>query len=114
MDQAASAAGAVFVYVTAPDEPTAAKLAETIVRRRLAACANILSGMRSVYWWDGQLDHADEVVLIFKTRADRVDRLTKAVVEEHPYECPCVAVLPITGGNAEFLKWIAAETEGGA
>ena len=114
MDQSIDNSKFSLVYVTVPDQLTADKLSESIVSRRLAACANILPGMRSIYWWNGTLDRADELVLVFKTRSDLVDRLTAAVLAEHPYECPCVVALPITGGNPEFLKWIAAETEAAA
>lgn len=102
---------AILVYVTAPDGETAVALAKTMVEQRLAACANILGPITSVYWWDGKVNTEAEVGLILKTRQSLVPELTAALRQAHPYECPCVVALPITGGNPDFLAWIAAETK---
>lgn len=101
---------AVLVYVTAPDSETAAALAKSMVENRLAACANILGPITSVYWWDGRINTEGEVGMILKTRENLVSELTKALCLAHPYDCPCVVALPISGGNPDFLAWIAAET----
>jgi len=101
-----------LVYVTAPNLAEAESLARLAVTRRLAACANILPGMRSLYWWRGQLEQADEGVLVLKTTAALAGELTQALVQAHSYDCPCVVVLPIEGGHPAFLEWIAAETDG--
>lgn len=101
---------AFLVYVTAPGAAEAEALARLAVEGRLAACANILPGMRSLYWWQGTLEQADEVVLILKTTEALVPALTKALVEAHSYDCPCVVALPITAGNPAFLQWIEDET----
>lgn len=101
---------AQLVYVTAPSLAEAESLARLAVEGHLAACANILPGMRSLYWWQGKLEQADEVVLILKTTEALVPALTKALTEAHSYDCPCVVALPITGGNPDFLRWIADET----
>ena len=100
----------VLIYVTIPDVSAAERMAKAIVELRLAACANILPGMRSIYWWNDTLEEADEVVLLFKTRADLAAQLTDAVLAMHPYETPCVVQLPIIGGSADFLDWIRRET----
>lgn len=99
-----------LIYITAPSHDEAMTLAETLVGERLAACANVLGPMTSVYWWDGKLNRDAEVALVLKTRADLVEALTARVKQVHPYECPCVVALPITGGNPAFLNWINAET----
>ena len=99
-----------LVYVTAPSLAEAESLARLAVTQRLAACANILPGMRSLYWWQGRLEQADEVVLLLKTTADKADELVQALASAHSYECPCVVLLPIEGGHRGFLDWIAAET----
>jgi len=101
---------AQLVYVTAPSLAEAEGLARLAVEARLAACANILPGMRSLYWWRGQLEGADEVVLLLKTTEALVPALTKALTEAHSYDCPCVVALPIASGNPDFLRWIEAET----
>lgn len=99
-----------LVYVTAPDLAEAERLARLAVERRLAACANILPAMRSLYWWRGKLEQADEVVLLFKTTEALAGELTRTLAEAHSYDCPCVVVLPIESGHPAFLQWIEEET----
>ena len=99
----------MMIYMTAADEAGAARLAEALVERRLAACVNILPGVRSVYRWQGRIERAAEVALVAKTTAEKVEALTAEVRRLHPYECPCVVALPIAGGNAAFLEWVARE-----
>ena len=99
-----------FCYVTAGSREEALAIGRVIVEERLAACANVLDGMSSVYWWQGALQQASEAVLILKTRAELVERLTARIRELHSYDCPCVVALRIDGGNPAYLDWIAAET----
>jgi periplasmic divalent cation tolerance protein len=99
-----------LVYVTAPSLAEAESLARLAVAGRLAACANILPGMRSVYWWQGKMEQADEVVLLLKTSGALVSALTAALTKAHSYDCPCVVALPIASGNPDFLRWIESET----
>ena len=99
-----------LIYVTAPSHDEALRLARVAVEERLAACANVLSPITSVYWWDGKVNQDGEVALLLKTRAALVEALTARLRELHPYECPCVVALAIDGGNPAFLSWIAAET----
>ena len=95
-----------FIYITCGDTEEARRLASALVEERLAACANIISGMRSVYRWKGAVEQAAETILILKTTEDRAGPLTDRVKELHSYECPCIVMLPITGGNPDFLRWI--------
>lgn len=98
------------VYITAP-AADAPRIARHLVEQRLAACVNRIDGVKSCYWWDGKIEEeASEVVLLAKTRVSLADRTVRAVLEVHPYDCPCVEVIPITGGNPAFLAWIAQET----
>jgi periplasmic divalent cation tolerance protein len=99
-----------FCYVTAGSRAEALTIGRTVVQERLAACANVLAGMTSIYWWQGALEQADEAVLVLKTRAELVERLTARIRELHSYECPCVVALPIAAGNPDYLDWIARET----
>jgi len=99
-----------LVYVTAPSLAEAEALARLAVEGRLAACANILPGMRSLYWWQGRLESADETVLLLKTTEALAQELVRALTEAHSYDCPCVVALPIDAGNPAFLAWIEAET----
>ena len=99
-----------LIYVTASSRDEAVKIGRQVVEKRLAACANVLAGTASIYWWEGAVTENEEVSLILKTRTDLVDRLVERVKEIHSYDCPGVVALPITGGNPAFLDWIDAET----
>jgi len=99
-----------LLYVTAASRDEALSLGRALVEARLAACANVLDGMRSIYRWRGELREDGEAVLILKTRTDLAEAATAKLCELHTYECPCVVRLPVEGGNPGFLAWIAAET----
>lgn len=101
---------AVLVYVTAPDRDSARRMGRAAVEERLAACANIIDGMMSIFCWQGAIEEAAEAVLILKTVEGRVEALTRRLRALHPYDLPCVVALPIVGGNPDFLAWIATET----
>jgi periplasmic divalent cation tolerance protein len=101
---------AVMVYITAGSLEEARKIGGSLVEARLAACANIFEGMRSVYRWEDEIREETEVVLFAKTRSELVDELVAWVKEIHSYDCPCVVALPIQAGNPAFLDWIAEET----
>jgi len=102
---------AIMVYVTVPHKAEAEKIATAIVTDHLAACANILPGMQSVYHWQGKIETAEEVVLIFKTRDTLFAPLRDRVNLLHSYETPCIIALPIAAGNQAYLDWIIAETK---
>ena len=99
-----------LIYVTAPSLADAEKIAETVVKEKLAACANFFGGVHSIFEWDEQLCREDEAVLILKTTEERVAELTDRIKELHSYDCPCIVALPIDGGNPEFLSWVEAST----
>lgn len=99
-----------LVYMTAASADEARAIGRALVEARLAACVNIIDGMRSIYRWDGNIEEAGETVLIAKTRTVLVDALTEKVREMHSHDCPCVVGIPIDGGNGAFHDWIAAET----
>lgn len=101
----------MMVYVTAPNHDEALKLAAALVEERLAACANIIDGVTSLYWWQGKVQHELEVSLILKTRAELVEALKRRIGELHSYTVPCVVAWPITAGNETFLDWVRGETQ---
>ncbi|MBI4300440.1 MAG: divalent-cation tolerance protein CutA [Chloroflexi bacterium] len=96
----------VLVFITAADEAEASKVADALLDAKLAACVNILPGLRSLYWWQGRRESAEEVLLLVKTTEEMLDELTQAVKSIHSYEVPEVVALPIVGGNPEYLEWI--------
>ncbi len=100
-----------LVYITTDGREEARTIGRVLVEERLAACANILDPMTSIFRWQGDVQEGTETVLIAKTTSDRLDALTDRVLALHSYDCPCVAVIPVEGGNPAFLDWIAAETE---
>ncbi len=102
-----------LIYMTMETEADAERIGRALVSERLAACINIVAGMRSMYWWDGAVQQSSETILVAKTRKSLVDRLTERVRELHAYDCPCIVSLAIDGGNPVFLDWIDAETARG-
>jgi periplasmic divalent cation tolerance protein len=100
----------LFAYITLSSEEEARRIGTVLVEERLAACVNILSQMESHYWWDGKLETSHEVVLIAKTTSPLKEALQRRVLSLHSYSCPCVVFLPISGGNPDYLEWIARET----
>jgi periplasmic divalent cation tolerance protein len=101
-----------FVYITAESRDEAVAIGRALVQERLAACANVIDPVTSIYWWEGAVQEDAEVVLVLKTQADLVTPLTERVKALHSYACPCVVALPIDGGNPAYLQWIADQTTG--
>ena len=99
-----------LVLITVPDEKTAEKISSTLVEARLAACVSSVPGLKSVYWWEGKLERAQESLLLVKTRLSLTPDVVQAVRENHPSKVPEVVVLPIEGGNKDYLDWIGAST----
>jgi periplasmic divalent cation tolerance protein len=100
-----------FVYITACDKAEALKIGRMLVEERLAACANVIDNMTSVYWWEGKIEDSAEVVLIAKTKQELVESLISRVKELHSYSCPCIVSWPISAGNPDYLRWIDKETK---
>ena len=101
-----------LVYMTAPNAETAERLAKVLVEERLAACVNLIPGMRSYYWWDGAVQSGDETIAIAKTTVMKLEALKTRALDLHPDETPCLVAWPLTEAacNAAFLQWIEAET----
>lgn len=103
----------VFLYTTFPDLETAERVGAVLVEERLAACVNILPGMRSIYRWKGAVERAGEVVMIVKTLAVREEEAVRAIRGGHPYEVPAIVTLPTMGGFAPYLDWISESSRPG-
>lgn len=99
------------VLVTAPDLAVGARLGRSLVEEGLAACANLVPGVRSIYRWQGEIHDDPEVLLIVKTRASLVEALAARVRALHPYELPEVLALPVAGGSAAYLAWLREAAE---
>jgi periplasmic divalent cation tolerance protein len=103
--------GELLLYVTAPSRGVAMVLARSLLEERLIACANVIDGAASLYWWEGKIEEAAEALMIGKTTSRLVSKVVAKVKELHDYSCPCVVALPIVGGNPDFLLWVRAETK---
>ena len=102
---------ALLVFTTLPSADKAAELAKVVVEERLAACANLLPAIRSIYRWQGKLQDENEVLVLLKTRAEHLERLKLRVLELHPYEVPEVLAVPVEAGYQPYLDWLAGETK---
>jgi periplasmic divalent cation tolerance protein len=102
--------GVVLIYATFPSRQVASDIARALVEERLAACANVMAAMTSVYEWQGKLETTEEVPAVFKTRGDLSEAAVARLQSLHPYETPAILVLPVAGGFAPFLAWVAGQT----
>lgn len=98
------------VVVTASDAGWLAGFTRTLVEERLAACGHVIGAIRSVYRWDGAVHDEPEARVALHTRRALVPAIVARARELHPYDVPCVIALPLLGGNADYLRWIAQET----
>lgn len=101
---------ALVVYITAPNEEEAAKIAKILVEERLAGCVNIIKDIRSIYSWQGKLEDEKEVLMIVKTRLKLFSALTSKVKELHSYTVPEVIAMPIVDGSEEYINWLQKAT----
>jgi periplasmic divalent cation tolerance protein len=101
--------GFAVVLVTASGLEEGNKITAAILDKRMAACVNIVPKISSLFWWQGKIDAADEVLLIIKTRASRVNDIIDTVKRIHSYSVPEVIALPVMAGHGAYLDWIAGE-----
>lgn len=101
----------LLVFTNLPDRASAERLADLLVERRLAACVNILAPCRSVYRWQGAVQHDEEHPMLMKTTAERYGALEQALREGHPYELPEIIAVPVESGLPAYLDWVTAETK---
>jgi len=94
------------VFVTCSGKEEAEKISKTLVKEKLAACVNVVSTVKSFFWWEGKVDEAEEHLLIIKTSVEKMEKLIEKVKELHSYSVPEIISLPILEGNKEYLKWI--------
>ena len=105
--------GVVLLYVTAPDAEVAGRLARHVVEAGLAACANVLPEITSVYRWQGAVETARECALIVKTTEARTGEAIACLRAAHPYDVPAIVALPVMAGHPAFLDWVRTESAGG-
>ncbi|MCA1802836.1 MAG: divalent-cation tolerance protein CutA [Rhodothermaceae bacterium] len=101
-----------FVYITTSGNEEAILIGQALVDDKLAACANIVDGMESIYRWEGKVVQDHETVLIAKTTGAKLEALEARVKMLHSYDVPCIVAMPIAFGSKEYLDWIRAEVRG--
>jgi len=96
----------ITVFMTGPSEKEAKKIVSKLIKKKLIACGNILSGVNSIFVWRGRTDKAREVLAIMKTKKKLFKKVVLEIKGLHSYEVPEIIALPIIDGNTEYLKWI--------
>jgi periplasmic divalent cation tolerance protein len=93
-------------YITAPDIDFAKELCRKIIKLKLAACANILPNITSIYNWENEICEDNEVIIILKSKINNNEQLFDFIKNNHPYTTPCILEININDGNQEYLAWI--------
>ena len=104
----------IQVLMTAGSDEEAARLAQTLVEARLAACVQTVGPITSRYWWEGEVQTEQEWLCVAKTTAARYEALSERVRADHSYEIPEITAIPVVGGLAEYLGWIRREVDASA
>jgi periplasmic divalent cation tolerance protein len=100
-----------MVLVTCPSIADARRIGRSVVEKKLAACANILAGVESIYRWKGRVERAREVLVVMKTTAALLRELEREVKRRHSYEVPEFVALPIVAGSQEYLEWVGKSVQ---
>ena len=101
----------VQVTTTTDARQEAAEIAKVAVGERLAACAQLVGPIASTYWWEGEIESAEEWIVVFKTTAERFDELAELIIDQHSYDTPEIIALPIVAGSSDYLAWVSEQTE---
>ncbi|MCG6877963.1 MAG: divalent-cation tolerance protein CutA [Deltaproteobacteria bacterium] len=104
---------AILVYITASSEKEALDIGRALVSEKLAASVNMIPSIRSLYWWEGEIQDEREVVILAKTTSALFESLKDRVTAMHSYVCPCVIAIAVEKGHLPFLEWIEAVTQPG-
>lgn len=100
----------ITIYVTYPDHETAKSISNTLLKKRLIACANIFASHESLYWWNGKIQNEQEVAVIYKSTPQQFQEIENTVKSLHPYDVPCIVSWDIAQGHAAYMQWINDET----
>lgn len=95
-----------LVWVPCPEEACAREIGRKMVEHRLAACANVIPRMTSIYRWEGRLQEDKEALLLLKTVEGSLRELVDSIKKLHPYRLPCIVAYPASGGLGEYLDWV--------
>ena len=100
----------IAILITTGSKKEAESIARDLVKKKLAACVNIIPSIKSIYTWKGRIEASKECLLIAKTRESLFPRVEKAVKRSHSYECPEITALPLTKGSAGYMRWMEEST----
>jgi periplasmic divalent cation tolerance protein len=101
----------VQVTTATDSRAEAAALAKSAVRERLAAGAQLVGPIASTYWWEGEIESAEEWIVVFKTTAERFDELAELIADQHSYDTPEIIAVPVVAGSADYLAWVSEQTD---
>ena len=96
----------VVILITCVNKREANRISKHLIQQKLVACVNLVEKVRSVFWWQGRIDSASEVLLIAKSRKSLIRKIVKQVKSLHSYKVPEVIALPIVAGNKDYINWI--------
>jgi len=103
----------IQVFTTTEKREDAEKIARRLVENRLAGCIQIVGPIMSTYWWKGNVETAEEWLLLIKSRKDLYEEIEEAIKEIHPYETPEIIATSIVAGSKEYLEWLKNELNQG-
>ncbi|MFH1458562.1 MAG: divalent-cation tolerance protein CutA [Candidatus Omnitrophota bacterium] len=96
----------IVILITVSNKEESERIAHELIKNKLVACVNMLEGVTSLFWWEGKIDKAKEVLLVAKSKKEKLAKIIRCVKSLHSYEVPEIIALPIIGGNRAYLKWI--------
>lgn len=102
----------IQVITTTETKSDALAIARAVVEKRLAACVQIIGPITSTYWWQGEIETAEEWLCVIKSRQDLYEQLGAAIREVHPYDVPEILAVPVVAGSKDYLRWLDSELEG--
>jgi periplasmic divalent cation tolerance protein len=102
---------ACLIFITCPNERIAERISESLLKKKLVACVNMVPKIKSVYWWEGKIERSRETLLLIKTKDELFNPVKKEVIKLHPYEVPEVVCVKIRKGHEKYLNWIKEATK---
>lgn len=100
----------IIIFITATDKKEARKIVDSLLEKRLVACANLIKDIESCFWWQGKKQKAKECLIMAKTRKALLNKVIKLVSSTHSYDCPEIIAAPVAGGYKPYMDWIKKET----
>jgi len=101
----------IVLFITTDSAEEARQISQVLLEQKKAACVNIISGVNSLFRWEGKVDSARENLLVVKTKSSLLTEVINLVKKAHSYDVPEIIALPIVGGNKDYLDWIEKSVE---